>query len=858
VTTLAEQPVTVGVPFPCGVLTDDRLLSLADSSGHHVPLQTTPLAHWPDGSVKWLLLDFIVGAAVPGEDGWSLELHPGATPRPAEPDRRLGVEVTGHAIVVGTGSAFFTLDRDILAPILQVEIEGKPILNALRSQTTLIDARGRIRRPRIERYEIEASGPVRATVRFEGSFDGRRRDRCRFCARLSFFAGSSLVRVELTLHNPRRAHHRGGLWDLGDRGSFFFRDLSLRLGLGQSGSRQVHWTEDVAGPERTTEAEIFEIYQDSSGGENWGSRNHVNRFGQVPCRFRGYRVRQGGDSSSGLRASPVVSVQGRTGTVTAAIPEFWQQFPKAIDTEGGTLNLRFFPGQFGDLFELQAGEQKTHTVWLHFNRVDRPGIDSLEWAHRPARVHCTPAWFARSEAIPHFLPASTDPTDRFESYLSAVVEGPNSFIARREIIDEYGWRNYGEVYADHEAEHFAGEPPIISHYNNQYDLVFGMLLQYMRSGNSQWFDQADPLARHVVDIDVYHTHKDKSAYNGGLFWHTNHYRDAATCTHRAYSRQNSKPGDPFGGGGPSSNHNYSTGLLHYHYLTGNPIAREVVIGLADWVVNMDDGEQSVLGVLDATPTGHATYPGEPNYQGPCRGAGNSINALADGWLLTRRRAYLDKAESLIRRISHPDDDIASRNLLNVEPRWSYTVFLSAVSRYLSVKADEGQLDNGYAYARTVLLRYADWMVAHERPYFDQVEKLEFPNETWAAQEFRKANVLRLAAVHAEEPVRSAYLRRGGSLAERAWSDLLRFNSRHSARAVALLLAEGSRDSYFTRAAAPLAPLVDLQTDFGDPVLFVPQKVRVFSQLRTIRGCVTALIKLADVRNWVKIRLRGYL
>ena len=34
------------------------------------------------------------------------------------------------------------------------------------------------------------------------------------------------------------------------------------------------------------------------------------------------------------------------------------------------------------------------------------------------------------------------------------------------------------------------------------------------------------LARHVVDIDIYHTTNDKSAYNHGLFWHTEHYVDA--------------------------------------------------------------------------------------------------------------------------------------------------------------------------------------------------------------------------------------------------------------------------------------------------------------------------------------------
>ncbi len=59
IATSAEQPVTVGIPWPRGVLTEDLVLSLADPSARPAPLQSTPVAHWSDGSVKWLLLDFI-------------------------------------------------------------------------------------------------------------------------------------------------------------------------------------------------------------------------------------------------------------------------------------------------------------------------------------------------------------------------------------------------------------------------------------------------------------------------------------------------------------------------------------------------------------------------------------------------------------------------------------------------------------------------------------------------------------------------------------------------------------------------------------------------------------------------------
>jgi hypothetical protein len=460
-------------------------------------------------------------------------------------------------------------------------------------------------------------------------------------------------------------------------------------------------------------------------------------------------------------------------------------------------------------------------------------------------------------AVPFLGPLAAD-GHGLEGLLASAVEGANSFFARREVIDEYGWRNFGEVYADHEAAHYPGPPPVVSHYNNQYDVVYGTLLQYLRTGDGRWFDLLAPLARHVIDIDIYHTDRDRPAFNGGLFWHTDHYRDAATCTHRGYSRANCRPGDRSYGGGPCNEHNYTTGLLHYYYLTGDPLARDAVLGLADWVVRMDDGALTALGVLDDGPTGVASGTRERGYHGPGRGCGNSVNALLDAWLVSGQRPYLEKAEALLRRSIHPHDDVAARDLLNLEDRWSYTVFLSVLARYLALKAEAGETDFMYAYGRASLLRYATWMLDHEAPYLDRADRLEYPTETWAAQDLRKANVLRLAACHAGPALRDRLLRRAGELADRAWDDLSRFPSRTVTRSLALLMTEGLRDDYCRAAALPVVPAPAGDYNFGSPEAFVPQRRRVLARLKTARGLAAALLKLADVRNWPRLWLHPYL
>jgi hypothetical protein len=843
------QPITLGVPLPRGAVPDPDGVHLLDGDGTPVLVQSQALSRWSDGSVKWLLADFLLPSEGQGQRDWRLEVDPSKSAAP--PARTLRVQESSRSIVVDTGMATFHIGRDSV-PFSRVLMAGRDLLEPNSARMVLTDCKGRAKAVRVDKITVETARPVRATIKIAGSVAVGSglisRPCCRFVIRVCFFAGTALVRIRATIHNPNRARHRGGLWDLGDPGSVFLRELALELRLARPGNPHIAWTTEIDEPPKTLSSGRLEIYQDSSGGENWRCKNHVNRQGRVPCVMRGYRVRSQAEEQFGLRASPIVSVGGSSGSVTAALPEFWQQFPKAVEIDHGLLRLGLFPRQFGDLFELQGGEEKTHTLWLQFDPASRPETALLEWAHQPARVHARPNWYTSSGAIPYLALTGSPEAQRLDSFLADVVKGQQSLFGRREWIDEYGWRNYGEIYADHERLYYQGPLPLISHFNNQYDAVYGLLLQYLRNADTRWFDLADALARHVMDIDIYHTVRDKASYSGGMFWHTDHYRDAATATHRAFSRWNCPGGGRPYGGGPCAEHNYTSGLLHYYFLTGEPRARQAVIGLADWVIHCDDGRGNLLGIVDDGPTGWASNSGL-GYHGPGRGCGNSVNALLDAWTVTQERHYLEKAESLLRRSIHPADDVAARDLLNVESRWFYTIFLSVVSRYLTLKAEAGEIDLMFSYAQASLLAYARWMLENEVPYFDHPEKLQFPTETWGAQELRKANVFRLAAAQAEEPLRGQLLRRGNEFAERAWSDLLRFSTCTVARALAIVLTEGPCDVCLRPDRTPSAPRASQEHEFGRPQAFIPQKARVRAQLRSWRGLARAFLRLADVRRW---------
>ncbi len=846
------EPITLGLPFPQGLVTDPEALVLLDEHQQPVPLQTEVLARWPGGSVQWLLLDFLAANLTPEKTHWVLKEQPTKAPRLVD-DCRLHVCETESGIVVSTGAATFQLNRKVLQPFQDVVVNGQNLLDACASEMLLLDPRNLLAPARIQRVVLEDRGAVRATFLFEAVFTGS--VPLRLLARLSFFAGTGLVRLRVTLHNPNRAHHRGGLWDLGDPGSMLFRDLSLVLNLRDAAAERLSWVVEDDGNSSDGRSGQLEIYQESSGGANWQSSNHVNRHGKVPLSFRGYKLRSGDTERFGHRASPVVTLHGSAGDVTVALPEFWQQFPKAVKVEGPLLRVGFFPGQFDDGFELQGGERKTHTLWLDFAGQDQPTPNRLAWVHEPTQALAPPEWYADSGAVKCLSADINRPPDSLDELLAEVTQGEGTLIDRREIIDEFGWRNFGEWYAEHEAEHYTGTQPCISHYNNQYDGILGSLLHYLRTGDGLWWQVGDPLARHVIDIDRYHTTKDKAAYNGGLFWFTDHYLSAETCTHRTYSRLNRPAGKQDYGGGPSSNHNFSSGLALYYLLTGDPEARAAVVGLADWVMAMDDGTKSFLGLFDNGPTGLASFTGTMDYHGPGRGPGNSINALLDAWHLTGQSTYLAAAETLIRRCIHPRDDIDARDLLNVEKRWSYTVFLVAVDRYLRLKAEMGALDSNYAYAQESLLAYATWMLNHEIPYFDHREQLEYPTEAWAGQELRKANVLRLAAAHAGEPLRSALLQRGEQLAQRAWDDLQSFELRTSTRALALMLVEGLTDRSLRTTAVEAMPRAPGAFDHGVPESFLPQKRRVVQAMKSFGGLTGTLCRVINPYRWFTVSWR---
>ena len=820
-----HEPITIGVPLVQGAIVDASSLCLLDEHGQSLPFDATVTERWKDGSVRWALLDFQLRGDVQEERTLTLSVGE----RPDVPGA-LSMAESRDYVVIDTGASTFLIEPG--SEMMTVRrLHAAEAADVARAVVTFTDVHGVEAAARFSSVSATHSTSLRATVRLHGEVGPQGRPSANVAVELHFFAGSSAVQAAVSLHNPRRAQHRGGIWELGDRGSIFLQEFSLRVVMPDCACA-AEYTVTVGGDPLPAQFP-FEVYQDSSGGAAWRHATHVNHRGEVPVSIRGYRARAGDDVSYGWRATPTLTLTSLRGPVGIAVEHFWQNFPVAIEASEHILRFNMLSGQYADHHELQGGERKTFRCVLGFGD-DPGGRDARFWGAAPSVARLTPGTYADSQAIRCIAPAAEDGDARYQLLVNAALDGASSFERKREVIDEYGWRNFGDIYADHENAFSADPPPIVSHYNNQYDAIAGFACQLMRTGDERWLRHMNELAAHVRDIDIYHTDEDKAAYNHGLFWHTSHYVTAGRCTHRSFPR------DPrVQGGGPSNEHNYTTGLMLHWFMTGDTQSRDAALELAQWVLAMDDGSRNVLRWVCRSETGLASHTHTREFHGPGRGAANSILALLDGHRLSGEARFLEKAEQLVRRCGHPLDDLDALQLLDAERRWSYTVFLQALGKYLYYKDSLGEMDATYAYARATLVHYAMWMVEHEYPYLDRPDILEYPTETWAAQDLRKADVFVYAAAHLTGALRERCLSRAREFVDRSFATLMSAQSRELARPLVLLLSHG----FMHVGRSGIAARRSAGDDIAVPqkARFVPQRARAKWRLAAAAGVIAALL-----------------
>ena len=790
---IRSYPVQFGVPLPKGkyYLSSELILETRDKN--NLPCEIIATCFWPDKSIKWCLAKSTVDLSSNQE--LFLSISKNLSIQPTVSNITPCLTESNGSIEIKTKNCVFSLDTDQFGLLRKVVSNNIDL--ACDGYCNLNTTEGENFRPAIRdygfRHSIANETVQSVTVQFRGDFIHQSGSSfARFETSMEFFIDTDTMKCSFSIHNPKTAIHSSGLWDLGDPNSLIFS--SLDLGFRITNIDTTKWKAEPDDSWNSTQNQPLIIYQESSGGKNWNSPNHVDRTNTVPLTLNGYECRsQSSVIHSGRRASPVILINTGTRQLSASIRNFWQNCPKSLAVEDDRINIGLFPRQFTSGYELQPGEKKTHTFYFDFS-MDGSIDDHLDAS---VEISLNPLWVEETGVFPYFSANTID--DTLYRIIQQGLTGENNFYAKREVIDEYGWRNFGDLYADHETDGYEGKEPFISHYNNQYDPIYGFLRQFALSGKVEWFDLADDLAHHLMDIDIYHTSYDKEEYNKGMFWHTDHYLQAKTSSHRSYSKFQPSNAyiDHAGGGGPGGQHCYTSGLLYHYLMTGNAGSRSAVIELTDWVTCVYEGSGTLFDVLLAIKNRNridlknittGKYPLD-------RGTGNYINALLDKYALTQERSILHQIEHIIQNTVHPSDDVTARDLNNAEVSWYYTVFFQSLCRFLQTKEELPSLDEAFYYARDSLLHYADWMAENEYPYLTKPEILEFPNHTWTAQDLRKVNILIFANYYSPDSS-SIYSRKLEEIYSYITTNLKNEKTRTYTRILAILMQNHGAIEFF--------------------------------------------------------------
>jgi len=444
-TLAALRPVRGGVPLAEGTAPSDAAFALTDASGAAVPVQAEVLATWPDGSAKWVLLDFLAAPPAEGALDYALRWDGGVPVVSDEPVSATadGLHV-GNATVVSIGSDSLLRLGDGLAIDLLVE-----------------DDRGVVWRAQADATTVATAGPVRGTLCLAGAFRDETGDRW-FDFRLwvSAFAGLSRLLLEpLVIMNADQ-----GLIQRLRRLRLVFRpDAALtEAALGAAAEASL--------PVRLVQVDDEQL---ALNGEIHPGR--APGWAEIPGQF------------------------------ALALRDFWQQWPKGFTVDEEGLSLELFPpfaaGMFdhmdpwykhdylfeGDHYRLRIGQSRRWQVWLD------PGGDGpalAEAADFPLVVSADPAAALATGVWGPQMPAGPA-TSTYDAWAEQLFDVYIMSLAKHR---DYGAMNWGDWWGERRSNWG----------NHEYDTPLHMLVQFARTGDPKYLRAGDITARHMAEVDVVH------------------------------------------------------------------------------------------------------------------------------------------------------------------------------------------------------------------------------------------------------------------------------------------------------------------------------------------------------------------
>lgn len=544
-----ETGVSWGVPWPRGTVRKDQTFTLTAADGKPLPLQSWPLAYWPDGSLKFA--GFATVAGTPGP----FRLSPG-TPTAAA---ALKVAESTDAIEIDNGRFQCRIPRQGANLIDSITMEGRGVARQGRLVCTLDN--GGAFTSAIRKVTVEQTGPVRATVKIEGvhKADSGSREWLPFVVRLYFYSGADPVRLVHTI-----------FFD-GDDQQDFIKGLGLVFSIPMreqphnrhvrfSGEGNGLWSEPVEPltGRRVLRAPSGEgsIYIKQLAGERVPNKEAYNAGGQklisdwatwndyklVQANADGFTIQKRTNPKScwldvigGRRSSGLVFAGDVSGGLAVGVKNFWQSYPASLEVRNAL-------GNAADLhvwlwspdaapMDLRHYDIRAHDLDSSYEDV-QPGYSTPHGVGRTSELTLFPSAYvpARDRTAAHARLAQEPPllVAKPEYLHSTGVFGiwslpDRSAPAKRALEDQldaafdlyhkevdqrhwYGFWNYGDVMHQHDGPRHEWRYDVGGFAWDNTELGTDLWLWYtfLRTGRADAFRMAEAMTRHTSEVDVYH------------------------------------------------------------------------------------------------------------------------------------------------------------------------------------------------------------------------------------------------------------------------------------------------------------------------------------------------------------------
>lgn len=534
--------VSFGVPWAEGVVQPGSQFIVRHERGE-LPLQSWPLAYWPDGSLKW--------------NGF-------ATILPTDFSGPLTIAPSGAAASIGTPVSVKKIDGEVLVDtgvmscsiasrgsnlINSITLAGKPIggtatlvcilQNGPETQPEESPSRERFV-SEVKQVVVEQSGPVRAVVRIEGMHRGTRskREWLPFTVRLYFYAGQSSMRVVHTI-----------VFD-GNQEKDFIRGLGLEFEVplrDQPKDRTVRFAGEDGGlwsePLQPGGGNVAQESGQPMAGNPVFAKNAVwGDFKLAQPTPNGFTIVKRTNSQStwlfsaaGKRAQGLVSLSDLTGGLAVGIKNFWQSYPSGLEVQDASGSV---PKVTAWLWSPDALEMDMRFYDSHGHGLDaayedaQPGLSTAYGVARTSEltVFALGAWPEREKSVamakecsrlplvacsPEYIHSTgvfgtwslPDPSTPFKK---SIEDGLNSVLSyyERQVEERswYGFWQYGDFMHSYSAPRHQWHYDWGGHAWDNTELAAPLWLwySYLRTGRGDLFRLAEAHTRNTSETDTYH------------------------------------------------------------------------------------------------------------------------------------------------------------------------------------------------------------------------------------------------------------------------------------------------------------------------------------------------------------------